>query len=62
MNNICVECLMVNAIQNKLLSKEVVYQSSTDVDEVCIFNRFCIFEKQRKIFSQDVAKHNFIGF
>lgn len=48
MNNICVECLMVDAMQNMLLSKEVVYQSSTDVDEGCIFNRFYIFEKQRK--------------
>lgn len=31
--------------------KEVVYQSATDVDELGIFNRFCIFGKQReKIF------------
>lgn len=42
---------------------EVAYQSATDVHEMCILNRFCIFGKQQEqIFSGDVAKHNFIGF
>lgn len=50
MNNMGFECLMVDAIENKLPSEEMVHQSAPGIEEMCIFNWF-LFLGNREIFS-----------